>query len=198
MEDTDVLDLRKQLKKYVKEQLDKSFSTADIITAMINSGYPQYYASVFVMKEAVKHKARNHSPLLMVVFLFIILIGVGKPSITGYVSTQEVPSLPLTDDIGTWFSSFSSLEWEPKFAGQITSLRIDGRVEKQDQAVKVWLIGNDKKYLVYLSEGRQTYGFTGVCMETCNLDLFTDSGLTLVIDAEGAEFLLDKIHYSYK
>jgi len=169
---------KKKLDKYIKENLKKGYSLAQIEKAFITYGYEPDFTENFIRKYIRKNIIIKASPLLLGLLLLITAIFFYNPSITTLAIITKHNN--FTDNIGLSFNENTEYIWDIENKGILKSVSLDGEV-KINGSVKVYLEHENKSYLIFNNKKLEEAGLqriTGLAIEIDNIKFETEGNIT--------------------
>ncbi len=151
---------KKQINKYIKENLNKGYSLEAIKRAFIKNGYGPDLSEKLIKDFGTKNIIAKSVPW----FLILLLLSIPamfflKPGIT--TLTVKTKDYSFTDHIGLTFDESTVYIWGLQNKGFLKSVKLNGEVKKNG-TVKIYLEDVNKRYLIFDNQKLEEEIFEGI------------------------------------
>jgi len=147
--------IRKNLNKYIKENLSKGYSIESIKTALIRYGIEKTYVKKLIKNYTLKNKILMPALLIILILTIFTNIPILKDPITGFITISEANS--HTDSIKLTAYENKEYYWIMENKGSLQSLKIGGEITKTGTA-QVYLEHDNELHLIFDSKQLKTTG----------------------------------------
>ncbi len=136
---------KRQLMRYIKENLSRGYSLASIKKALVNYGYDRLLVDYLVDGYNKKVSAVKYFGITFMLLLFGLGMFFIEPSPTGFVTLDK--EFNYTDLVDISIDSSQSFEWTLHNYGDLSSVRLEGSASR-DFVGKAYILSGDSRYLV--------------------------------------------------
>jgi len=180
---------KKRVHKYIKENLKKGYSLAQIKNAFLTYGYDPNYTENLIANYKIRNTLVKTSPLLLVLLISFSLIFFLKPQLTTLAVLNEDKF--YVDIVSLSYNESATYIWNLEKKGILKSIALNGQI-KINGTAKIYLEHENKTYLIFDSkklEEKSLQQITGFLISIDSIKVETEGNLT----SEEQSFLDDLI-----